>query len=67
MAACYIRQKKWEKAMYAASKALALAPKNLKALYRRAEANLELGKNQVAAKDIDVALDLRPDGKSITP
>ena len=64
MAACYIRQRKWQKAVYAASKTLALAPENLKALYRRAEANLELGKNQVAAKDIDLALDLRPEGES---
>ncbi len=30
MAACYIRQVKWDKAVYAATKALALAPKNLK-------------------------------------
>lgn len=62
MAACYLRQSKWEKAVYAASKTLALAPKNLKALCRRAEAYLELGRNQLAAKDIDVALDLRPEG-----
>ncbi|SPO32237.1 related to peptidyl-prolyl cis-trans isomerase [Ustilago trichophora] len=61
MAACYLRQSKWEKAVYAASKTLALAPKNLKALYRRAEAYLELGRNQLAAKDIDIALDLRPE------
>ncbi|CBQ71035.1 related to peptidyl-prolyl cis-trans isomerase [Sporisorium reilianum SRZ2] len=60
MAACYLRQSKWEKAIYAATKALALAPENLKALYRRAEAYLELGRNQLAARDIDVALDLRP-------
>lgn len=63
MAACYIRQVKWDKAVYAATKALALAPKNLKALYRRAEAYLELGKNQLAAQDIDLALDLRPQGE----
>ncbi|KAJ9478741.1 TPR_REGION domain-containing protein [Pseudozyma hubeiensis] len=60
MAACYLRQAKWEKAAYAASKALALVPDNLKALYRRGEAYLELGRNQLAAKDIDTALDLRP-------
>lgn len=64
MAACYLKQAKWDKAVYAASKALALAPKNLKALYRRAEAYLEQGKNQLAARDIDVALDVRPEGKS---
>ncbi|EST05824.1 Tetratricopeptide repeat [Kalmanozyma brasiliensis GHG001] len=60
MAACYLKQQKWSKAVYASSKALELAPNNLKALYRRAEAHLELGKNQLAARDIDVALDLRP-------
>ncbi|TKY87796.1 hypothetical protein EX895_003377 [Sporisorium graminicola] len=60
MAACYLRQSKWEKAIYAATKALALAPENLKALYRRAEAYLELGRNQLAARDVDIALDLRP-------
>lgn len=63
MSACYIRQLKWDKAIYAASKALALAPENLKALYRRAEAYLEMGRNQLAAKDIDLALDLRPNGE----
>lgn len=67
MAACYLRQSKWEKAIYAATKALALAPENLKALYRRAEAYLELGRNQLAARDINVALDLRPEGKLETP
>ncbi|CDR98894.1 related to peptidyl-prolyl cis-trans isomerase [Sporisorium scitamineum] len=51
MAACYLRQSKWEKAIYAATKALALAPENLKALYRRAEAYLELGRNQLAARE----------------
>lgn len=60
MAACYLRQAKWEKVVYAASKALTLEPKNLKALYRRGEAYLELGRNQLAAIDIDNALDLRP-------
>lgn len=65
MAACYLKQAKWDKAVYASSKALALAPKNLKALYRRAEAYLELGRNQLAARDIDLALDLRPEGKRI--
>ncbi|GAC98754.1 hypothetical protein PHSY_006348 [Pseudozyma hubeiensis SY62] len=60
MAACYLRQSKWEKAVYAASKALSLVPDNLKALYRRGEAYLELGRNQLAARDIDTALDLRP-------
>lgn len=63
MAACYTRQAKWNKTVYAATKTLTLAPKNLKALYRRAEANLELGHNQLAAKDIDLALDMRPEGK----
>ena len=63
MAACYLRQAKWDKAVYAETKALTLAPKNLKALYRRAEAYLELKRNQLAAQDIDVALDLRPDGE----
>ncbi|KAI3492129.1 hypothetical protein L1887_43418 [Cichorium endivia] len=65
MAACYLKQAKWDKAVYASSKALALAPKNLKALYRRAEAYLELGRNQLAARDIDLALDLRPEAESI--
>lgn len=65
MAACYLKQNKWDKAVYASSKALALAPKNLKALYRRAEAYLELGRNQLAARDVDLALDLRPEGKGI--
>lgn len=63
MAACYIRQARWEKAIYAATKALAIAPKNLKALYRRAQSHLELGRTELAAKDIDVALDLQPNGK----
>jgi len=61
MATCYIRQEKWEKTVYATSKALALAPKNLKALYRRGQAYLELGRNQLAARDIDLALDLKPE------
>lgn len=61
MATCYIRQEKWEKTVYATSKALALAPKNLKALYRRGQAYLELGRNHLAARDIDLALDLKPE------
>lgn len=63
MAACYIRQQTWNKAVYAATKALALSPENLKTLYRRAESYLELGRTTLAAKDVDMALDLRPQGK----
>lgn len=67
MAACYIRQARWEKAIYAASKTLSIAPKNLKALYRRAQSYLELGRTELAAKDIDLALDHKPNGKSDPP
>lgn len=65
MAACYIRQSKWEKAIYAASKTLAISPINLKALYRRAQSYLQLGRTTLAAKDIDTALDQKPDGEYI--
>ena len=47
-------------------------PKNLKALYRRTQAYLKLGRTVTAAKDLDRALDISPNGRppsssSITP
>ncbi|PWZ01570.1 TPR-like protein [Testicularia cyperi] len=65
LAACYAKQQRWDRAVHATTKALALSPKNVKALYRRARSYLELGRTTLAAKDVDLALDLRPDDPAV--
>ncbi|KDN51348.1 hypothetical protein K437DRAFT_254942 [Tilletiaria anomala UBC 951] len=63
LCAAYIKQERWQKAVYAATKVLSLCPEkepNLKALYRRAMAYYHLNENINAAKDLDLALDKAP-------
>jgi len=65
LAACYIKQERWEKAVYATSKVLEVDPKNLKARYRRSLSYLRLKDTQRAANDLDHALEQAPNDASI--
>jgi regulator of sirC expression with transglutaminase-like and TPR domain len=65
LAACYIKQEQWERAIYATSKVLDVDPKNLKARYRRSLSYLRLKDPQRAANDLDVALEQAPNDASI--
>ncbi|KAN0062199.1 hypothetical protein ACQY0O_005379 [Thecaphora frezii] len=65
MAACYLQQERWEKAILVTTKVLAVQPKNLKALYRRTKAHLGLDALQAAAQDLDTALDASPNDPAL--
>lgn len=65
LAACYIKQEQWEKAVYMTTKVLDVEPSNLKARCRRSLAYLRLKDSQRAAADLDVALEQAPDDISI--
>lgn len=65
LAAVYIKQEQWEKAIYATSKVLEVDPDNLKARYRRSLAYLRSKQSQQAAADLDVAMARAPNDPSI--
>ncbi|PWN92185.1 hypothetical protein FA10DRAFT_300706 [Acaromyces ingoldii] len=65
LAACYIKEAKYDKAIYATTKVLETDDKNLKALYRRSLARLRTGDLQRAAQDLDLALEQSPRDPSI--
>ncbi|UZJ57246.1 hypothetical protein CBS101457_006566 [Exobasidium rhododendri] len=65
LAACYIKQEQWEKAIYATSKVLEVDPRNLKARYRRSLSYLRLKDTQKAASDLDHALEQAPNDASV--
>lgn len=65
LAACYIKQGEFEKAVYATSKVLEVDPRNLKARYRRSLSYLRLKETQKAANDLDHALEQAPNDASI--
>jgi len=57
----YIKLRQWQDADEDCSKALALNPESVKALYRRAMARQELGRAAAALEDVEAALRLQPD------
>lgn len=65
LAACYIKEQKWEKAIHMCSKVLEVDSKNLKARYRRSLAYLRLKDTKLAAADLDLALEQAPNDVSI--
>lgn len=65
LAACYIKQERWDKAVYATTKVLEVDPDNLKARYRRSLAYLRLKDTQRAASDLDRALERAPNDPSV--
>jgi regulator of sirC expression with transglutaminase-like and TPR domain len=65
LAAVYIKQERWEQAIYATSKVLEVDPDNLKARYRRSLAYLRNKQSQQAAADLDLALAKAPNDPSI--
>jgi regulator of sirC expression with transglutaminase-like and TPR domain len=65
LAACYVKQEQWEKAIYATTKVLDIDPKNLKARYRRSLSYLRMKDTKRAANDLDLALEQAPNDSSI--
>ena len=62
LAACFLKQHKWERAIAVTTRVIKSDPQHAKALYRRAVARIAIG--DVSGAEIDAlgALDLNPDG-----
>ncbi len=60
VAACAIKQRQWKAAADSAKKALDIDAHNVKALFRHAQALVELGELAAAARDISAALGAQP-------
>ena len=60
MTAVYVKLNMWDKAVIAASSVLEKDPKNVKALYRRGKAYLEMGNTDSAREDLVAAIKLSP-------
>jgi tetratricopeptide (TPR) repeat protein len=60
MIACYIHLRDFESALAKCSEVLAIDPANVKALYRRAQAHLELSSFSRALNSVDTALQHSP-------
>lgn len=60
LSACYIRLKEYHNAKINCDDALRLAPKNVKALFRRAQALCGIGDYDNSIKDIKKAIELEP-------
>ena len=62
LAACFLKQHKWERAISVTTRVIKSDPQHAKALYRRAVARIAIG--DVSGAEIDAlgALDLNPDG-----
>lgn len=65
MALCKIKQKKFEEAVRDAGEAVAADPKYLKGFYRRATANLRLGKKVEACLDFKRILEIEEDNAQV--
>jgi regulator of sirC expression with transglutaminase-like and TPR domain len=65
LAACYIKEEQWEKAIYATSKVIEVDPNNVKARYRRSLAYMRNKQIKEAAADMDVAMAQAPNDASI--
>ncbi|GBP49832.1 General transcription factor II-I repeat domain-containing protein 2B [Eumeta japonica] len=61
MAHCQLEARCWEEAAWLAARALALQPRDAKALYRRGAARAALGLHEDAWADLQAALRERPD------
>jgi tetratricopeptide (TPR) repeat protein len=64
-ALAYIKLCRWEEAESDCSSSLSLCPTGVKALYRRAQARIELGKLEDALEDIKNALKQQPDNSDL--
>ena len=62
---CLLKQKDWDHAELFCTVALDMDPDNVKALYRRAQANIELGKHDEAERDLQHASKLDPEEKGV--
>ncbi|KAI9093051.1 hypothetical protein DFS34DRAFT_596269 [Phlyctochytrium arcticum] len=65
MAACYIKQSKYQKAITTCDKVIGLDPKNAKAYFRRGQSNFKLNNLDLAQKDLKQAVALAPQDKGI--
>ena len=65
VAACRLSLREWAACSAAATQVLKLEPRNSKALYRRAVANLELGRQHEAESDLGTLSALAPDDKAV--
>eukprot|EP01091_Cochliopodium_minus_P015442 TRINITY_DN5500_c0_g1_i1.p1 TRINITY_DN5500_c0_g1~~TRINITY_DN5500_c0_g1_i1.p1 ORF type:complete len:481 (-),score=182.94 TRINITY_DN5500_c0_g1_i1:37-1479(-) len=65
MAACFLLKKDYEKALYRSNEVIYKDANNAKALYRRSQAQLELGEIYKAKDDIIKAIKLAPNDKNL--
>ncbi|RLN72219.1 hypothetical protein BBJ28_00000537 [Nothophytophthora sp. Chile5] len=65
LAQCYLKMENWSKTVANCQDALALDPKNVKALYRRAVAYEKENKLELAADDVKEALRLAPQDRAV--
>mmetsp|Transcript_21299 Transcript_21299/g.46368 ORF Transcript_21299/g.46368 Transcript_21299/m.46368 type:complete len:136 (+) Transcript_21299:1447-1854(+) len=65
MASCHMRLKEWEKVLYHCDKVLEHDKENVKALCRRASANMELKNLELARMDLEKATSLDPENSLV--
>jgi len=65
-ALCSLKRKQWQAAINACGGVFHFEPDNIKALYRRAQANIELGNHDEAEADLQRATKLAPDEQGVT-
>ncbi len=64
--ACYLKLKKYSETIDSATKALAIDPKNAKALFRRAQAHFQRGRDpELAVADAEACLAVNPDDAAV--
>ncbi|KAG0485632.1 hypothetical protein HPP92_009711 [Vanilla planifolia] len=66
MAACFIKQKRYEEAIGQCTIVLTEEENNVKALFRRGKARAELGQTDAAREDFEKAKKIAPQDKAIT-
>jgi len=64
-ALCYLKSKKYDKAVEVTDRALKIDPRSFKALFRRGQARAEIGDVQQAVADVREASELSPSDKAI--
>ena len=65
LAVTSLKLKSWDSACASASKALTLDGGNVKALYRRAQAYMNLGQHAAALEDLKAACEMEPKNRTI--
>ena len=65
MAACFVKNKRWNNVVTHCTNGLKISPNNVKGLFRRAQAYYSLGEIRNAKEDLNKARELEPDNTAV--